>query len=174
MDNMDKVLKLREESLRQYKIADHLLNSTLPLVKDPKLLVGILHNINSSLEYALDAILLANDPKLIISEKTTLNYKLDLFRSKVLPRYGSYGLNDEHIRHISKIRDLITLQKKSPVEFKRGADHIICSDDYEIETISSSEMKLHLSKTRDIIDLMDRLVFKVSQNARLHDQSIDR
>ena len=36
----------------QYVIAKHLLHTTLPLVKDPKLLIGITHNMYDSMTHA--------------------------------------------------------------------------------------------------------------------------
>ena len=47
----------RELAKQKIKVADHIISVTYPLVKDPKLLLGVLENIHSALMHCISAIL---------------------------------------------------------------------------------------------------------------------
>ena len=47
----------KQKVFQQYDTAFHLLKVTFPLVKDQKLLMGVIHNLFTSLELCMDAIL---------------------------------------------------------------------------------------------------------------------
>ena len=48
----------KENALKQYAAADHLLRVTFPLVKDKALFLAIIHHLLSSLENAVEAMIL--------------------------------------------------------------------------------------------------------------------
>ncbi|MBU0470634.1 MAG: hypothetical protein KKA62_04820 [Nanoarchaeota archaeon] len=152
---MDPLQEHQDQALRQYQIAEHLLNSTLLLIKDSRLLIGIIHNLNSSLEHALDAILIHEIPKFNSSDKSTLNYKLDLFRSRVI---NKHDLTEKYLPFIIKIRELVTLHKKSPVEFKRGDKHVFCGEEYELKILSAADVALFLKQTKQFLEVMEKIL----------------
>lgn len=133
------MMNSKDKVLRQLKTAKHLLNITFPLVKDPKLLIGIIHNLNSCLNYALEVVFLQESamPK-------SLNEKIDLLHRK-------YDAKQEHTELIRKINHLVALHKESPIVFKRGNRQIICDENYHIEVISAKEIENLIDKTEEFL-----------------------
>jgi len=54
MDSFQSYKSLAEQKL---KVADHLLSTTYSIVKEPKLLVSVIENLYSALEYSISAVL---------------------------------------------------------------------------------------------------------------------
>ena len=50
---MEKFQQLNEEAIKNYRIADHILNKTYPLLKDTRMLVGVTENIFLALTNAV-------------------------------------------------------------------------------------------------------------------------
>jgi len=132
-----------------YQTAEHLFHTTLPIAKEPKLLPGIVKSISNSLEYALDSIL--HQEK--IPSPQGLLKKINVVR----PLAAKYSLSAEDIIFMLRIQEILHQQKQSPVEFKRGNDHIICSDDYDLEVISVKDVENFLNQTKKILNLLNRL-----------------
>ncbi len=124
-----------QKALQQYKIAEHLLYSTFPLIKDPKLLMGIIHNISESLEFAVNY---------RVPKNISLNGKLALLRE-------SQQISPKQVELIQKLKKIIALHQKSPVEFKRGNKQVICTEDYGLEILSIHDIKQYLNLTKEFI-----------------------
>ena len=151
---MNQVQESKDKAIQQLRIAEHLLTTTLPLVKDPKLLIGIIHNLHNTTLHAIDALLFYERPKLILPQNATFNYKFELLRTKILP---TFNIPEEHLKLITTLKDLTTKQKQSPVEFKRKDLHVICSKDYELQTISTSEAHSYLNQTKEFLNTVLRI-----------------
>ena len=133
------MMNSKEKSLQQLKIAEHLLSITFPLVKDPKLLIGIIHNLSSCLDYALESVLPEN-----MAVPKSLNGKIEFLRH-------NHHLPEEYVDLIRKIGRLIEFHKKSPVVFKRGEKQVICNDNYDLEVLSAKEIENLIDKTKRLI-----------------------
>jgi len=129
----------KEKTIQQLQTAEHLLKVTFPLVRDPKLLIGIVHNLNSCIDYAMEDVL---DKELLVPK--SLNGKIELLRKK-------YNPPPEHIEFIRKINRLISLYKESPVVFKRGNKQIICNENYDVEVLSVKEVENLISKAKEFL-----------------------
>jgi len=77
-----------------------------------------------------------------------------MFSSKVV---GKYNISAAHISLIQDIRNLIIEHKKSPVEFTRKDNLVICSDNYSIKTVSVDALKNYISKAKLFIDEMSKI-----------------
>lgn len=132
-----------EKAFDHFQTADHLFHTTFSIAKDPKLLLAIVKNISNSLEYALESIL--GKEKMPI-EKGLLS-RINSFR----PITKKYHLFPEDITFMLRIHEILYHQQQSPVEFKRGSTHIICSDDYDLEILSARNIENFLQHTKKLL-----------------------
>lgn len=134
-----------EKALQQYRIAEHLLNTTFPLMKDSKLLMGIIHNISASLEFAVDS---------LVPKNIALLSKLTLLLE-------ARNISPEQIDLIKKLKSIISLHNKSPVEFKRGNKHVICTEDYGLEILSIHDIEKFLKQTETFLKYTEKQLFQI-------------
>src|SRR3989338_3757405 len=108
-----------QKAQEQYHIADHLLQVTYPLMKDPKLLMGICTNIFNSLEQCSTAILSYEYQEGMIKVlPSNLNQKVSMLRT------FSPSKNKIPLPLLTLTLDLAALKElhnKSPVEFSRNS-----------------------------------------------------
>ncbi len=148
----------RERAREKLRIADHILNSTFPLVKDPRLLVGVMDNIFLALTNAMSSVVYYERLfKRIPNFKDDFNDKFDMFKERIVRRYN---LNIEYVMLIQDIKNLILEHKKSPVEFSRGDSFVICTNGYRCKSISIRDMKKFISKSKQFIQEVNNIVSK--------------
>lgn len=146
----------RQKALQQYDAAFHLLNVTFPLIKDPKLLMGVINNLSQALEHTMDAILkYERTLRLVPNYLDNFQSKFNLFRYKCVRRNN---VPAEHIELIMRIREIQELHKKCPVSFQRGNRYVLCSNDYRLQVISIKEIKKFVNQTNEFIQLSDKII----------------
>ena len=156
MDSTNQILEYKRKAARQYEAAEHLLNYTYPLVKDPKLLMGILHNLTQAYEHAIDAVLAYERELLLVpTYPNNSQVKLELFREKTVRRNK---IPPSYLTLLLDMYEIIELQKASPVEFQRGNRYVLCSQNYLLKTISIKEMSQYLAQTKQFLALIDRII----------------
>ena len=149
-------LTAREKAIQQYDAAFHLLNVTFPLVKDPKLLIGIINNLSQSFEHAMDSILAYEKQlRLVPNYSDNFQSKFNLFRYKCVRRNK---IPIEHITLMMELKEILELQKKSPVEFQRGNRYILASKDYKLRALSINDIKAYLTQNKDFLEHLDRIL----------------
>ena len=158
MASPQEILTAKDNAIQKYEGARHLLQVTFPMVKDPKLLLGVIHNISSSLESSMDAIL-AYERLLRLVPIYSSNYqsKFNLFRMRSVRRNK---ISPEVIHLMSELRYILDLHKKSPMEFQRGNRFVICNKDYQLKVISLKDIQQYIYTTKDMLDQMQRIVSK--------------
>ena len=155
---MEKFQQLREESKKKLKIADHMLIMTYPLVQDTKLLLAVMQNIFLSLTYAMGSILhYERSFKTIPPFQDNFSSKFNMFRAKIVDKYK---IDKDYVKFIEEVKDIIVQHKQSPVEFVRKDRFVICSDNYNMKTISIETMKEYLNKTKSFIAIASGIVSK--------------
>ena len=153
---MSDYLVHRDKSLQQYEIAFHLLQVTFPLVKDPKLLIGIINNLFASLEHSLDTILNYEKQLMLVSTCSgDFTSKFNLFRSKSVLRNK---IPADYVNLIIDLREILEMHKKSPMEFQRGNRLVICTKDYRLKMISLKDIKSYLDRTKSFLNLVDFII----------------
>ena len=158
MSSQQDVLIAREKAVQQYESARHLLQITFPLVKDPKLLMGVIHNISASLEYSMNAILAYERIlRLVPIYGPEFRSRFNLFRLKSVKRNN---IPPETINLINELRQVLDLHKKSPIGFQRGNKFVICNKDYELKVISIKEIQTYLDKTKEMLQIMQTITGK--------------
>src|SRR3989344_7866280 len=149
-------LSYRTKALQQYEIAYHLLNVTFPLVKDPKLLVGVMQNIFNSLEFGVEAILdYEKQLGLVPDYHFKMQSKLDLFKLKSAKRHN---IPQPLIDVIFYLHNALEMHKKSPMAFQRGNKFVVCTHDYQMQTISIDDIKDYLEKNRKFLSITDTIL----------------
>jgi predicted nuclease of restriction endonuclease-like RecB superfamily len=118
--------------------AEHILTQTYPLLKDPRILLGVLENLYLAVN---DIITCSLDEKY---HNLDIEKKYDIFKIE----------HSGYVEVVKEIRKLWLNKKESSVDFVKNDKLYICSDDYYIRTFSENEMKKFLN---NIINLKKRL-----------------
>lgn len=148
----------REIAKEKIKLADHMLYSTFPMVKDPRLLVGVMNNIFLALTNAMSSVLYYDRLfKRIPDFKDDFNNKFNVFKQNVVRRRN---IDTEYVNLIQDIKNLIVQHKKSPMEFSRGDKFVICTSSFRYKTISVNDMKKFINKSKLFINEIDSIVSK--------------
>ncbi|MFH1276403.1 MAG: hypothetical protein ABIH82_04800 [Candidatus Woesearchaeota archaeon] len=146
----------RSKALQQYETAYHLLNVTFPLIKDPKLLIGVMQNILATLEFSIDTILeYEKQLRLVPNYEFQFQSKFNMFRYKSAKRNK---IPQELINLIVDLKEILEMHKKSPMAFQRGNKFVICTHDYRLHTISIDDIKQYLIKTNQFLSLTDQAI----------------
>lgn len=148
-----------ESARNNIKVADHMLVITYPLVKDPKLLLLIIEKIHSALDEAMSSVLYFERAYKRIGSfnDTDFDSRLNAFRSEIVPRFR---IRNDFISLMQEIRGIIREHKKSPVEFSRRENFVICSDNYKVRSLSADVVKRYVAKAKEFIYEMGLLVVK--------------
>ncbi len=166
---MERYEELREAAKKKIWTADHMLTMTYPLVKDPRLLVNILENIFLALTNSIGALLYYEQLfKRIPNFQENFISKFNLFRDKCAVRYN---IDKKYFLMIQEIKDVIAEHNKSPVEFTRKDCFVICSDDYQMKTISSEKIKSYIALSKSFIQAINSIIDK---NQGMFDREIGR
>lgn len=155
---MERFQELREISKSKIQLADHMLTTTYPLVKDARLLLVVLENIFLGMSSAMSSVLYYERVfKRIPPFPENFAAKLDMFRDKV---QGRYNVDESYLSLIQTIKELILLHKQSPVEFVKQDRLVICSENYSIKTVTPEQIKNYLSKAKLFIQEASSIVSK--------------
>lgn len=154
--------KYLKEASRTIKIADHMVSVTYPLVKDTKLLLAILENLNISLKNSIAALVYYDRHyKRIPPFQDTFESQFNIFQAKSIEMYR---IDKSYVNLIQNIQTLIKEHKSSPIEFIRKDQFVICSDNYNIKTLSLENIREFIVQTKNFIDKITQII---NQNERI-------
>jgi len=142
MSDSESILQKAEQ---HYDVAHYLLNVTLPAIKDPKLMLGIVENIFNSLENLMKA-------ALYHSGKTcpeSFEAKLALFNER-FSDISSKKIFDS----ILEINEMRELHKNTSMEFRRGESFVLCHPNYRLKPLTSNDLQKHLDYNKKILSLI--------------------
>ena len=155
---MEKYKKLRDAANKKLKLADHILTMTYPMVNDPKVVLSAIENLFLAFTYAMSSLLYYERLfKRVPPFSDNFKNKFELFKDKCSKRYN---IDDEIIRIMQDIKEIIVAHKKSPIEFQRKESLIICNGDYRIRTISANMIKVYVEKAKLFIKSISTIVSK--------------
>ena len=142
-------LQLFEKAKFQHHAASHLLNTTYPVVKDPRLFLGVIGNLVTAADYATQAVLehLHQQKKIPVYGKT-LSSQILMLRSNVAQKYN---LETKHILLILELRNLLEQHKKSPVEFQRGERFVICDEEFRYKMVGVKELRSNVEEINNFL-----------------------
>tara|TARA_Y100000310_G_C20662499_1_gene805551 strand:- start:1410 stop:1898 length:489 start_codon:yes stop_codon:yes gene_type:complete len=155
MASTSQILESKRKANQKYDAAFFLMHTTYPVVKDPKLLIGIIHNLTETIESAIDSALSYERLlRLIPPYPDNPQFKFNLFREKTMRRNKIPPI---YATLLMDLKELIELQKKCPVEFQRGNRYILCNKNYQIKSISLKSIKGYLQQTKEFLDIIDKI-----------------
>src|SRR3989338_2103613 len=124
-----------------FTTADHLLYSTYPLIRDPKLFMLVAENLYLALIKAMELIIKYDmDYKRIPIIKDDFDHKFETFKEKVVRRYQ---FNPEICKVILELQNLIKAKNNSTMNFNRADKFIIYSNN-QTKMINQDLMKKHI------------------------------
>lgn len=150
-------LSAKEKAYQQYNTAAHLLNVTFPLMKDQKLLLGIVHNLFGSVEASMTAILQYERDLRLVSGFNDADFqsKFNTFRSKSVRRNKISGST---VALIQELKEIVDLHHKSPMVFQRGASVVICDKQYELKSLTVRDIAQYLNQTNEFLHQMEQIM----------------
>lgn len=138
-----------KKAVDYFKSADHLIYVTMPLVKDVKLITTILDNINFALLHCMDAMLeYERYYRRVLPLANNFELRLDVFKKRLV---GRYGFMNEDAELIAEIKSLVDEKKGASMEFTKSGKYVICSENYNMRTVSVDEIKKYLSTTKNFL-----------------------
>jgi len=142
--------------VEKLKVADHLVGTTYPLVKEPKLLVSVIENISQALELTITAILeYERDLKNIPKYDDTFTGKLEMFRRKVMTKHD---IGSDVLDFVLDVRKTLEHHKNSTVEFTKKDKFVISDNDYNVKTLEIDDVKKTLSKAKRHVEELFKII----------------
>ena len=147
--------ELARKAFNNFKAADHLTYMTLPLIKDNKLILTILENINLALVNGMNSIL---EYERLYRRISPLPENFDL-RLNIFRAVGRrYDVTEQELNLIKDIKDMLNKHKSSPMEFSRAGKFVICNDNFKMKTIEIEELKQYLILAKGFLRKVDRVI----------------
>ena len=151
----------QEKSKNSIILADHMLSVTYNLVRDHKLLFGVLENTFLSVSYAMSSVLHYEKLfKRIPHFEDSFDERFNAFKEVA----ARYNISIEFIMLIVDLKNLIAIHKESSVEFHKGDKIIMCSENYKMNMISIEDIKKYVFKAKLFIQETTNII---SQNDKL-------
>ncbi len=154
---MEKFQELRDNAKKRLQVADHILTMTYPVAKDPRLLLTVVENLFLSLTSSMGSILhYERTFKRVPPFNDTFNSKLSLFQT-----YAEKNkIDKKYIKLMKILKEIIISHKKSPIEFSRKDQFIICNSDYDIQKISITDLKDYVSSSKSFFKKAQEIISK--------------
>lgn len=153
---MDDFLVLKQQAIREVRLADHMLTMTYPLLKDPKLLLAILENLFLASSHAMSALLSFERAwKRIPAFQDTFESKFHIFKQKVVPRYQ---IDMKWLRFIAELKEALEDHRQASTEFSRKGMFVMANEEYRLRTLSVDDLKYYLRLTKDFVHYVLQLI----------------
>lgn len=143
----EKFIESLSNAVKAMQTADHLTYITFPLVKEKRLLLKILTELNLSLLNVINAILQYEYYYKRIEIYKDARENFNTFK-EISPRYG---INSEQLKKLIDIMILAEKHKKSPFEFVKDDKIVIMSNGMHTDWITLEKIKSFLLEVKDII-----------------------
>lgn len=147
----------RDAARKKLHAADHMLSQTYPLVKDPKLLVGVLMSLDEALDHAIRAYLLYEHSR----------KRVPMFSDTRQGRYTAFAQNlsksvpKEFLSFLGELREDVKEHEKSPMEFTRKETFVIADEEYHMIKLSEKDMKNKVRQAKTFLGMIEE---KVNRN----------
>ncbi len=158
---MEKFQELREAAKKKIQLADHILTMTYPIVNDGRLLVAVAENIFLALTNTMGSVLYYERLfKRVPPFHDNFSSKFNLFKEYA----EKENIDAGYLRLIQNMKEIIVKHKKSPVEFTRKDQFVICNGSYKLYTISVNELKDYVAKAKSFLSNTESII---SRNGEL-------
>ena len=153
MEKFIEYLKTAEEKIQTI---DHMIYVTFPLIKDKKLLLKILSELNITILNTINSILQYEYLYKRINLTQDAKTNLRIFAQQCAPRYQ---ITEQEIKLILELLDLADKHKKSPFEFIKEEKVVILSENLKPATIT-------LDKTKEFLIMGKNLLQKTREGMK--------
>ena len=146
----------QNQAQRYYTTAFHLRSVTFPLVKDYKLLMGVLQNIFNSIELAMGALLsYERELQLVPSYYDDFQSKFNTFRYRCMRRNN---ISPDFAVAIMELKEILDLQKRTPMQFQRGNRLVLTDKNYQLKVISVQDIDSFLLKNKQFLEVINHAI----------------
>ena len=136
------------ESPQKRQACRSLADANLPS-SEQNLLLASAEHLFLALTYGMDAVLLHEvGTKELTSLGKTFEARFDTFKLKIAPKHK---IKNEVMQLVQSLKAMLTAHKKSPVEFSTKKAFVICSDDYNLSTLTGDRLKKQLQQAKEFI-----------------------
>lgn len=144
------------KSKKHLQNADHMLSMTYPLIKDPKILLAVLNNMDVAISSIIDTVLEYDKLyKRISTYEDTFEAKFEIFKKKCVSKYG---FNPDFIQTVKEIKETIKAHKESPVEFSKKDKFVICNEKYKFKILEADTLKKQITKTKLYYNIVQNIL----------------
>ncbi|MFQ5474783.1 MAG: hypothetical protein ACE5DM_03005 [Candidatus Nanoarchaeia archaeon] len=153
---MDDPFEKLKNAKKNIHIADHMLTQTYPLVKDSKLLIAVLDNIFLAMRNAMDSLLASErEAKTIPPFHDSFDAKLNLLKLRLAAKHS---IDNKQVLLMQDLKSMIARHKESPMEFIRKDKFVICSEEYDLTSISVDQMKSFIKQAKAFVDKIESVI----------------
>ena len=146
---MEKPLESLQNAIAKLRIADHIVYTTYPLIKDKRLILKALDSIYESLIFMINSILQYDYLKGKIKLSSNPKENFDTFLNKSAK---TYSIPTQEIKEIVEFIRIVESHRKSPMEFSRMEKVIILSDNLKTNSIDLEKMRYYLNMGRKMLE----------------------
>jgi len=146
---VEKFLEYLKTAEEKIQTVDHMIYITFPLIKDKRLLLKILSEMNFIVLNTINSILQYEYLYKRIDLTQDAKTNLRIFINQCAPRYQ---ITEQEIKLILELIDLADKHKKSPFEFIKEEKVVILSENLKPATIT-------LDKTKEFL-LVNKIILK--------------
>lgn len=147
--------ELKKKARSYHDNAAYLFRVTYASVKDEKLLLGVINNVVSSMENAIDAILSFEKEKLKSPVTNgSMNYKLSFLANR---SFFSEKIPAGTVPLMIKLKEIQSFNDNCPVDFHRKGRFVMCDDKYKMMTVGERDVSEFLSKNKEFLDLVVKI-----------------
>lgn len=145
---MENFLEFLGSADKTIRIADHMTYITFPLIKDRRLLIKIVSEINKSVLDTINAILQyeAYYKRIPLYKDAAMNFKT--FQERCAPRFG---ITKEELIKILALFSIMEKHKESPLEFVRKDKLVIMSNNAHADTLTVENLKEFLILAKNML-----------------------
>ena len=153
---METFHKLLREASQRFINADHMVYVTYPIINDPRLIIAITGHLYYTLTNAIEALIAYEyyHKKLDFMPRT-IKEKLEVFRESLL-KY--YGFSSNFMNMFNDLNKIMKFREKSPIEFVRKSNFVICDNNYSTKMINFQKIKQYTQETKSFIQKIQTIV----------------
>jgi hypothetical protein len=153
----EKFVENLAEAERIIKAVDHMTYVTFPLIKEKKLLIKILEEINKAVVNCVSSMLQYEylHKRIKLSQDARLN--LLAFTEK---SYKNFNITPEEVKQVVNLLELIEKRKKSQFEFMKGERVILLSEHMGSDSVDLDKVKGFLIMAKSILQKTRNTIMK--------------
>ena len=153
---MDKIVQSRQSALKSIQMAKYLLNTTYPILKEPKTLLSISDHIFNSFMSSVSMLLLAErNKKNIPPFHETTESKINSFKQNLVRKYRF----EDYLNTIEAINNLSKHHISSAIEFSRDRKFVLCDSQFkDIKTVSERDVRSFIEKASEFNEKVSSVV----------------